>query len=416
MNSDKKLTRRDWLTTTAATAAVSRLGLPLTAHAAEPVKTKSVAAVLTAYEKGLHADVLIGKILEGWKQDGGPGPALKLASMYVEQFTDRDLARGLAKKYNVPIFDTIEQAVTVGSDRIPVDGVISIGEHGEYPYNDKEQHLYPRRRFFEEITNTFQKYKRVVPVFNDKHLGPVWSDALWMYDRAKEMKIPFMAGSSLTVTYRDPDLTVPMNSEIEAAVGIGYSGLDIYGSHALECFQCLVERRKGAETGVKWVQFRQGADMWKAIDDGTVSKSAFEAALALVAPRPDRVRESDQASLFLFQYNDGMMGAVFMLPGFATGSSVALKLKGQNSLLATRFEERPEPRHPHFAYLLKGIEKMIHTGTPSYPVERTLLTSGILDRALTSRVQKSEKLMTPELAIRYQPANYPHAPLQELVS
>ena len=225
-----------------------------------------------------------------------------------------------------------------------------------------------------------------------------------------------MAGSSLTVTYRDPDLTVPMNSEIEAAVGLGYSGLDIYGSHALECFQCLVERRKGAETGVKWVQFRQGADMWKAIDDGTVSKSAFEAALALVAPRPDRVRESDQASLFLFQYNDGMMGAVFMLPGFATGSSVALKLKGQNSLLATRFEERPEPRHPHFAYLLKGIEKMIHTGTPSYPVERTLLTSGILDRALTSRVQKSEKLMTPELAIRYQPANYPHAPLPELVS
>ena len=415
MNSDKKLTRRDWLTTTAATAAVSRLGLPLTAHAAEPVKIKSVAAVLTAYEKGLHADVLIGKILEGWKQDGGPGPALKLASMYVEQFTDRDLARGLAKKYNVPIFDTIEKAVTVGSDRIPVDGVISIGEHGEYPYNDKEQHLYPRRRFFEEITNTFQKYKRVVPVFNDKHLGPVWSDALWMYDRAKEMKIPFMAGSSLTVTYRDPDLTVPMNSEIEAAVGIGYSGLDIYGSHALECFQCLVERRKGAETGVKWVQFRQGADMWKAIDDGTVSKSAFEAALALVAPRPDRVRESDQASLFLFQYNDGLMGAVFMLPGFATGSSVALKLKGQNSLLATRFEERPEPRHPHFAYLLKGIEKMIHTGTPSYPVERTLLTSGILDRALTSRVQKSEKLMTPELAIRYQPADYPHAPLPELV-
>lgn len=416
MNSDKKLTRRDWLTTTVATVAVSRLGLPLTAHAAESAKTKSVAAVLTAYEKGLHADVLIGKILEGWKQDGGPGPALTLSSMYVEQFTDRDLARSLANKYNVPIFDSIEKAVTVGSDQIPVDGVISIGEHGDYPYNDKEQHLYPRRRFFEEITNTFRKYKRVVPVFNDKHLGPVWSDAQWMYDRAKEMRIPFMAGSSLTVTYRDPDVTVPMNSEIEAAVGIGYSGLDIYGSHALECFQCLVERRKGAETGVKWVQFRQGAEMWKAIDDGTVSKSAFEAALGLVAPRPDRVRESDQASLFLFQYNDGLMGAVFMLPGFATGSSVALKLKGQNSLLATRFEERPEPRYPHFAYLLKGIERMIHTGTPSYPVERTLLTSGILDRALTSRAQQNVTLMTPELAIQYQPVDYPHAPKPDLVS
>ena len=228
------------------------------------------------------------------------------------------------------------------------------------------------------------------------------------------MKIPFMAGSSLTVTYRDPDLTVPMNSEIEAAVGIGYSGLDIYGAHALECFQCMVERRKGAETGVKSVQFLQGNAMWKKLDDRIVSKPLFDAALALVAAHPERVRESDQAALFLFEYNDGLTGSIFMLPGVATGSAVALKLKGESRLLAARFEERPEPRHPHFAYLLKGIERMIHTGIPSYPVERTLLTSGILDRALTSRVQKSEKLMTPELAIRYQPVDYPHAPLPDL--
>ena len=364
----------------------------------------------------MHADVLIGKILEGWKQDGGVGPALTLASMYVDQFTDRDLALSMSKKYNVPLFDTIEKAITVGSDKIPVDGVISIGEHGTYPYNDKEQHLYPRRRFFEEITDTFRKYNRVVPVFNDKHLGPVWQDAKWMYDRSKEMKVPFMAGSSLAVTFRTPEITVPMGSPIEAAVGIGYSGLDIYGSHALECFQTIVERRHQTETGVDWVQFRQGDAIWKAIDDGLVSKAAFDAALALVATEPDRVRQSESAGLFLFQYRDGLFGSVFMLPGFATGSAVALKIKGQNQLLATRFEERPQPYYPHFAYLLKGIERMIHTGKPSYPVERTLLTSGILDLALTSRVQNQEKLMTPELAIQYQPVDYPHAPHPDLTS
>ena len=415
MTTKTRITRRAWLAGTSAAAIYGSLGPQSSSAVADKTKPKSVAAVITVYRKMSHADVIIGKILEGWKQQGGPGPALSLASMYVEQIGDDDLSRGISKKYDVPMFPTIEKAVTVGQNQIPVDGVISIGEHGSYPFNDKQQHLYPRRRFFEEITDTFEKHGRVVPVFSDKHLGPEWSDAKWMYDRAREMKVPFMAGSSLPVSYRDPDISVPMDSEVEAAVGIGYSGLDIYGSHTLDSYQCLVERRRGAERGVRSVQCLQGDAIWNVVDRGMVPKDVLEAALSAV-PRNKQVeiRSNKRAALFLFEYMDGLPGIVFMLPGSVGGIGAALKIKGQ--IIATRFEERPEPYYPHFAYLLKAIERMMHTGRPSYPVERTLLTSGILDRALTSRVQNQQKLMTPELAIEYQPVDYPHAPLPDLSS
>lgn len=413
------LNRRDWLRLTGAGALAGCLpSMAQDRISVSEGETKSVAAILTWYIKGSHADVLVGKMLEGWKQDGGSGPNLKLASMYVDQFPDQDLARQLAAKYHVPIYDSIEDAITLGGDDIAVEGVLSIGEHGDYPWNEKDQHLYPRRRFFEEIASTFERCGKVVPVFNDKHLGPVWEDALWMYERARELKIPMMAGSSLPVSFRKPDLSIPMGSDVEAAVGVGYSGLDIYGIHTLEVFQTFVERRRGAESGVKWVQWLEGDAMWKAVDDGVVNQQTLDAALSVV-PRvnPDtdlRALKGKGVGLFLFQYLDGLTGSVFMLPGYLAGCGVAVKLRGEKKPVATRAEERREPYYPHFAYLLKAIETMIHTGKPTYPVERTLLTGGILDRALTSRFEGGKRLLTPELAIRYQPIDYPHAPNPDL--
>jgi len=419
MNRDvAHLTRREALARFAAGA----LGLTLPvvdpfrrqSASAETAKPKSVAAVMTLWVKGSHADAIVGKIVDGWKSDGGPGPNLKIASMYCDQIGEHDLARGVGKKLGIPIFDSIEGAVTVGTSGIPVDGVLSIGEHGDYPFNEKGQHLFPRRRFFSEIAAAFEKHDRVVPVFNDKHLGPVWDDALWMYERAQKLKIPFMAGSSLPVSFRKPEISLPMGSEVEAAVGVGYSGLDIYGIHTLELYQTLVERRRGAETGVKSVQWLGLGDMWKAVDSGAVREDLLEAALAL-EPKGSSVAaarktKSDRTGLFLFEYHDGLTGAIFMLPEVVTFCRVAVKVKGQAKPLATLAEERWRPILPHFAYQLKALEKMFHTGKPSYPVERTLLTTGILDRALTSRFEGGKKLMTPELAIRYTPVDYPHAP------
>ena len=65
MNTTGDITRREWLVGAAATAVWGGLAQPASAGAAKPIKPKLVAAVVTTYFKGSHADVLIGKILEG---------------------------------------------------------------------------------------------------------------------------------------------------------------------------------------------------------------------------------------------------------------------------------------------------------------------------------------------------------------
>ncbi len=372
---------------------------------------KKVAAVVTIYRKFSHADVLLGKILKGWEQTGGSGPNLELVSLYVDQFPSDDLSVELAKEHGFRLCKTIREALTMGSDSLAVDGVLSIGEHGDYPWNNIGQHLYPRRRFFEEITATMESCHQVVPVFNDKHPGPAWEDALWMYDRAKQLSIPWMAGSSLPVSYRDPEVELPMGVSIESAVGIGYSGLDIYGIHTLEFLQSLLERRKSAEQGVKNVQAMPLSKLAAWLDQHPRSVDLMENGLRAAKTDLASVLQtpSDDGALFLVDYVDGLQVPIVMASGHAKGIAAAVK-STDGQIWATRVEEREQPYYPHFAFLLKAIETMVHTGKPSYPVERTLLTSGVLDRLLRSRHQGHIPIATPELRIAYQPVDYPHAP------
>jgi hypothetical protein len=383
---------------------------------AEP---KKVAAIVTEYRKWSHADVIVGKILEGYNYDDKEKPNLKLASMFVDQFPEKELSRDLSKKYNFRIYDSIADALTLGTDKLAVDGVLIIGEHGKYPTNEKGQILYPRRKFFEAVTDVFAKVKKSVPVFNDKHLAAEWKDAKWMYDRAKDLFVPFLAGSSVPLTWRRPELKLPKDCEIAEVVQIGYGPFEGYGFHALEGMQCMVERRKGGETGVQAVTCLQGEAMFKALDQGRWSKTVLEETLKLVpAHAKGDYREisakTADAGVFLIEYRDGLKAAVAVLNGWLyEGDGGAFiygcRLKGEDKVKATHYYlQQPDP-FAHFTYLVKAIESMIQTGHAAYPVERTLLTTGILDAVMTSKAEKNRRVETPYLDIKYAASDWPFA-------
>jgi hypothetical protein len=383
---------------------------------AEP---KRVTAIVTEYRHWSHADVIVGKIIEGYNYDGKDRPNLRLVSLYVDQFPEKDMARDLAKKYGFLIHDTIRKALTVGGDSLAVDGVLCIGEHGKYPSNARGQILYPRRRFFEEVCRVFEASRKSVPVFSDKHLAAEWKDAKWMYDRARELHVPVLAGSSLPVTWRRPELKLPKDCELTEAVAIGYGPLEGYGFHALETLQCMAERRKGGETGVQAVQCLQGEEMWKALDADRWSRKLLEAAMERVPAHAagdyrELTAKSKDAAVFLIEYRDGFRAAVAMMNGWAHEGdggafTFAGQIKGQQRPASTHFYlQQPNP-FAHFAYLVRAIDSMIQTGHAPYPVERTLLTTGILDAAMISAAEKHRRVETPHLEIRYRPTDYPFA-------
>ena len=366
---------------------------------------KRLAAIITEYRPGSHADVIIGKYLEGFNQDQmAPYPDSKIVSMFTEQVPDNDMSRPLAQKYNVPIFRTVADALTLGGDQLAVDGVILIGEHGVYPSNDKEQKLYPRFEMFLKITDVFRQCKKSVPVFNDKHLSWSWRQAKRMVEISKELKFPMLAGSTIPVSWRIPAIDTPYGVKQKYAVGISFSGLDIYGFHLLDGLQAVVERRKGGETGVRAVQCLEGQDCWNYIEQNEWVKRLFDQAISHSETRVagDMKEIVKNPSVFIIDYNDGLKAAAFLLTGLLQDFTYAIDIEGEQKPFSTLMKLQAGKPHYHFGCLVKNMEIMYKTGKAPYPVERTMLSSGILDFALESRILGHRIVETPELSkVRY---------------
>lgn len=390
------------------------------------VQRPKVAALLTEFRKLSHAEVILDRILEGFGWESQHyRPQLELVSMYVDQFPDGDLSRERDARFDpLKIYPTIAQALTLGGDKLAVDAVLIIGEHGRYKVNEKGQTLYPRYEFFQQTVDVFRSSGRSVPVFNDKHLSWNFDWAREMVDTARKMNFPFWASSSVPITWRLPQIEVPLGAEVTEALAVGNGNPDSYDYHALETLQALVERRKGGETGVKRVQALRGDAVWKAFEAGSWNAGGwdpalFEACLCRshqLAPAregfnhvyptlADLRRMVTDPVAYRIEYLDGTRSTMLLMNGLVGDITCAVQLKGQAEPLSSLFylggDHETQPHN--FDALVWHIEQFYRTHQLPCPIERNLLATGLVWAGVESLAQGGAVLETPKLAIRYQP-------------
>src|SRR5690606_4454574 len=126
-------------------------------------------------------------------------------------------------------------------------------------------------------------------------------------------------------------------------------------------------------------------DVWAAIDAGKIS-------LQLVNAACDKIKNKATGSMrelvkmpyaVIVNYKGGTKGAILMLNEYVnSGWAYAAKVGGK--VEATEFVLDNSMSYSHFSYLTLNIQKFIVSGKPPVPIERNLLTSGIIDQGIRS--------------------------------
>jgi hypothetical protein len=329
-----------------------------------------------------------------------------------------DLSKARSQQFGFRLCSNIPEALRCGGDRIAVDAVLSIVEQDGYPSNDQGQILLPSYDFFQQCVQVFEEEGHALPYFNYKQLSFSFEQAQAMVKTANRLRFPLLAGSSLPVTWRLPDVDIPLGAEVQEAVMVGvgrYDGLDF---DALEAMQCMLERRKGGETGVKAVQLLEGDDVWAAGKAGRWSKDLMSSALSrsdtpmgltvLDGRTQDLVASGvlpqlvSNPAAYCLEYKDGTRAALLLLNGAIQDFNISVRVAG-HGLISAQFFLPPPPNDAYTACLAAKVEQMFQTRSAPYPVERTLLTTGILEACLDSRHRLNQRLETPQLAVKYQP-------------
>jgi len=366
---------------------------------------------------GSHADWIIDKLMDGYWWKGAHTPSrVEVVSVYLHQFDTSLLGQRVCKAKNIPIFKTVGEAITLGGNELAVDGVVLVGEHGNYPTNLKGQWMLPRWWMYQQVIRVFEQSKRSVPVFNDKHLSYSWDEAKWMYDKSRELGFPLTGGSSIPAYFRNPEIELAIDTPTKNSIVVGGTADEGALFHCVDVLQAFADRRKGGETGVLSVQCIRGPETWKWVERNSWAANLLEAVRKNFDLKPGYFQEGKNPNVCIVEYNDGTNAAV--ISGTGVGWTYAGEVEGQKDPTIISMLGWPGPYsqyHASNAHSHWLIEMMVTKKEP-FNAGRLLLSTGIVDYNMDSCWENGRysevgrRIETPFLNMSYRST---HGPLFE---
>jgi hypothetical protein len=357
---------------------------------------------------GSHADWIVTKLLDGYWWQGAHTPSrVDVVSVYIHQFDTSLLGQKVCQAKNIPIYKTVGEAITLGGAELSVDGVVIVGEHGDYPTDLKGHWLLPRWWIYQQVIKVFEKSGRSVPVFNDKHLSYNWDDAKWMFDKSRELGFPLTGGSSIPTYFREPEIELAVDTPLTNSIVIGGASDEGAIFHCIDVLQAFVERRKGGETGVRAVQSIRGPETGKWVAHTPWAGRLLDAVATRFRLPPTSLREHDRSNVCIVDYNDGTRGAV--ISGRDVGWTYAADVDGQSEPVMVSMLGWPGPYaqyhaangQPHW------ITEMMVTKREPFNAERLLLSTGITNHYMESNWENGRysavgrRIETPVMNMTY---------------
>jgi hypothetical protein len=409
------LTRRKMLGITGMAGLAALTGIAAGTVPQTTQKRPRIACLVTFWgAPGSHADWIITKLMDGYWWQGAHTPSrVDVVSVYIHQFDTSGLGQKICKSKGIPIFKTASEAITLGEKELAVDGVVIVGEHGNYPTDLKGHWLLPRWWIYQQVISVFEQSKRSVPVFNDKHLSYNWDDARWMFDKSRELGFPLTGGSSIPYYFRKPEIELAIDTPIKNSIVVGGASDEGAIFHCVDVLQAFADRRKGGETGVESVQSVRGPETWKWVEHNTWAGKLLDSVAKSFDMKQGIFQEDTQANICIVNYNDGTKAAV--ISGRDVGWTYAGDIEGQKEPVIVSMLGWPGPYSQYHASnaLPHWITEMMVTGKEPYNAERLLLSTGIVNNYMESNWENGRyspvgrRIETPFMNMTYRSTHGP---------